>query len=272
MTNAIETIEHQGELYYRIDPETINYDAMTRVQKVTNVFAWQVPEDKTIEITTQNDEIIETTNTAYSGDWIVYNIGNAEGSLQERLEHADAKVITHESFKKLYAPSDENDGTNFTDYNVITQHGEQEGHIYHYIGKAIYAARAPFNFVIRAPWNKDQFIKKGGYIIYNTNTSNDRRKDVYGTAGGNNRKAGQMENTYTMVGDGDDRCIRDVYKYVIMADRSPIAGIQFNMKDLERAYDMIGKTLSGSHKQKKQNSFQEQISSKNPSSQQDHSL
>lgn len=236
-----EIVEHNGEKYHRIDPDTIDLAKMTQIRKVTGIWAYQVVEGEEVEVVTRSGGNEETTNTAHAGDWVVYNIGNSFGNtIEERMKNADMKVISDWAFKKLYRLKKDSD---YSDYDSI------RGSEYEYAGKSIYAARVPFNFFIHAPWGCDQFIKKGGYIIYNTNTSSEEKKDIYGTAGEKDGHSGQLSNTYTIVGDGNEERIRDVYKHVIMADRSPISGIQFNSVDLQKAYARIGiETKKWEHK------------------------
>ncbi len=243
----IETREHNGKTFQHIDPATIDLTKMTEIQKVTSVWAYQLKAGEKLEVETKSGGIIETTNTAYEGDWVVYNIGNSFGdSLKERIANADMKVITDEAFHRLYRirPDSDGDGSSYADYE------DTKGQEYSYTGKSIYVARVPFNFFIRAPWGEDQFIEEGGYIVYNTNTSHSGHPDIYGTAGAQGGVPDQLENTYMLVKDlknvdkrqkqVNEKTMRDLYRHVIACDRSPIAGIQFNAVDLQRAHERIG--------------------------------
>lgn len=247
----MEQVKHKGEVYYRIDPENVDLDKMDKAQKVTDVFAFQVGVGHEQDVVTVSCGVEETINRANVGDWIVYNIGNATGEkIEEKLATADVKVIRAEDFPKLYKKTDVNeDGSNYGDYDRIFQGAAfQNVGIYDYIGKPVYVARVPFNFVIKAPWGKDQYVRGGGLLVYNPNTSHEGRHDIYGIQGAHHRKAGQFEKTYSKVGEDTDLLekidtVEEVYKHVIKADRSPISGIQFNMPDLQRAYERIDKNM-----------------------------
>jgi len=252
-----EIVEHNGEKYHRIDPNDIDLSQMTPVKKVTGVWALQLKSGEEMQVETKSGGNVETVNTAREGDWLIYNIGNSFGNtLEEKIKNSDVKVISDEAFKKLYRVKKTEDESDYSDYEDTLQGAE-----YEYSGKEIYAARVPFNFFIRAPWGADQFIKKGGYLIYNTNTSTSEKKDIYGTAGMLHGIAGQMENTYALASDlsklgvaeqqkqVNDKKMRDLYHHVLAADRSPIAGIQFNSVDLQRAYERLGiETKKWEHK------------------------
>jgi hypothetical protein len=249
----LEQINHDGEIFYRIDPETVDLSKMDQAQKLTDIFAFQVPDGHEQDVITESCGIDETINHANAGDWIVFNIGNSAGeSLQEKLSDADMKVIREEDFPKLYKEKTDinEDDSNYGDYDRIFQGAAfQNVAIYHYIGKPVFVARVPFNFAIRAPWGRDQFIRAGGFMVYNPNTSHQGHHDIYGTQGAHHRKAGQFEKTYSKIGEDTDPMekidtIEEVYKNVIKADRSPISGIQFNMSDLARAYERIGRELT----------------------------
>lgn len=255
----LEVIEFEGEKYLRIDPENINISEMTLVQKVTDVIAFRVTSGK-VKIVTRHYDVVETENYAEPSDFIVYNIGAVpEGSLSERMRICDKKVIKSEDFHKLYSEhgeqvelseedinsilgelqEDNEDNSDFTDFNFVS-----EAYRYEYIGKPVSVARVPFNFVIHAPWGSDQYIKAGGYVIFNPNTTKEEIRDIYGAEGAHNREGGQLEKTYKIAEDTRKGVINDTFKMVIKADKSPIAGIQFNMPDLARAYDRVGKELT----------------------------
>ncbi len=239
-----ETVQHQGELYERIDPAAVDLDSMTEVQKVADVYAYQVKADGCIRVQTLSHGIVETENVACKGDWVVYNLENGIGdTLEERLATCDVKVITEEAFEKLYARKEDAElPYPVSDKAEVAQGILEEviasGSTYGYIGKSIMMARVPFNFVIRGPWGSDQFIKAGGYLVYNTNTSTEAKQDIYGLAGAHHRKAGNVEKTYTIIGDGNMEVMEDVYKFIIKSGYSPIADIQFKLgKQNKKEYD-----------------------------------
>ncbi len=248
----IQTIERDGLVYRLLDPEEIDLDAMTPVQKVTNVFAWQVPEGQHLEVETLSgpagDRIVETVNAAHPGDWVVYNLGNGTGeSLRAKLQSADVKVIHDEVFAQLYAPLSpteedaEDDAfpvkiSDYRDFDAVLRMGSE----YSYQGREIYVARVPFHFVLVAPWGRKQFIRAGGFVVYNPSLSSEKHKEIYGTAGSWNRHPGQLEHTYTRADDGNREKIADAYKWVLRCDRSPIAGIQFSRGTMERAHERLG--------------------------------
>lgn len=255
----VEIVEYEGEKYVRINPDDIDLNEMTLVQKVTDVVAFRVTSGRVRVITMKGGDV-ETKNYAEVGDYIVYNIGvSDESSLSDKMLDCDKKVIKANDFNKLYSSSgskvelssdalsaiiddlkeDNSDNSDFSDYNFVEDAEQHE-----YIGRAIFVARVPFNFVISAPWGKEQYIKAGGYITFNPNTSIEGAKDIYGTEGAHDREAGQLEKTYKLADDQRKGVISDTFKMVLKADKSPIAGIQFNMVDLAKAYERAGKEIS----------------------------
>ena len=235
----IETVNHNGKLYYRINPKNIDLDAMQEVRKVADVYAYQVKEGGRIRIKPRNEDHYRL---AQPGDWIVYNIGNGVGeTLQERMETCDVKILPEETFERLYARK-ESDDSDYSDFSTI-----DGGHLFTYTGRSVYAARVPFNFVIHSPWGEDQYVEAGGYLIYNKSTSTPEVMDVYGIAGSHHRKPGQLEKTYTIIGDGNEKPIYEVYKHCIMSDRTPLPGVQFTPTQMKEAYARIGRDRWGQH-------------------------
>ncbi|MGB1539662.1 MAG: hypothetical protein ACPG80_01765, partial [Rickettsiales bacterium] len=109
-TKNIPTVTHNGQTFLALDPADIDTEAMSFVQKIKDVYAWQVPEGETHTVITYAHGMVETTNTAKAGDWIVYNIGNSEGrTLEEKLKNCDRKVIKAEHFAKLYKTKETSD-------------------------------------------------------------------------------------------------------------------------------------------------------------------
>lgn len=262
MTNPednIDYIEHQGDFYLKIDTSEIDISNMTKVQKVTDIVAFKVLSGK-VKVVTRHYNVVETENWAEVGDYIVYNIGAVpEGTMIDRMKICDKKVIKSDDFFNLYSnhgsqvsfseedllvlltemKEDNEDNSDFTDFNFVS-----EAYRHEYIGMPVSVARVPFNFVIEAPWGNRQYIKAGGYLIFNPNTSKEHMLDIYGTEGAKNRVGGELEKTYKIAEDERTGVINDTFKMVIKADKSPIAGIQFNMVDLAKAYERVGKKMS----------------------------
>ncbi len=270
-----EIVKHDGAKYVRINPDDIDISNMTLVRKVTDVVAAQVKKG-TVKVVTRHGKQVETINYAKTGDWLVYDIGASDfKGMLDKLLNCEKSVITKENFYYLYQVSDE----------MITlgseaqikligdlladnfESAEFDGSFvndlkrYKYIGKPVYAGYVPFNFVLRAPWGEDQFLKRGGLVIYDSNYERHRshkvfeteagRKDFqkereglfYAIEGAKSRVPGIFEKTYSIAPGTTGTIIADTFKMAIMADRSPIAGIQFNNRDLAKAYDMAGKNL-----------------------------
>jgi hypothetical protein len=256
----MEIIEHNGDKFVWLDTAHINLSAMTKVQKISEVVAAPVAKGR-VKVITRHKDIIETINYANSGDFVVYEIGTVETSkIAEALVYCDRKVISKVNFNYLYTATDNNpihleadeiikitqdlildnqNNKDFVDSNFL--HNLKK---YKYIGKAVYASSVPFNFVVKAPWGQNQFIKRGGMIIYDTNISNE--PEIYGIEGAHDRVAGEFEKTFTIVtssAGNQNKVIADTFKMALKADRSPISGIQFNNIDLAKAYDRAGKKL-----------------------------
>lgn len=256
----MEIIEHNGDKFVRLDTAHINLASMTKVQKISEVVAAPVNRGK-VKVITRHKDVVETINYAQTGDFVVYEIGTIETSkIAEALVYCDKKVISKTNFNYLYTAIEEKpialsaeevlkitqelvldnqDNKEFIDSNFL--HNLKR---YKYIGKAVYAASVPFNFVVKAPWGHDQFIKRGGMIIYDTNISND--PEIYGIEGAHDRIVGEFEKTFTLVtssAGNKNKVIADKFKMALKADRSPISGIQFNNIDLAKAYDRAGKKL-----------------------------
>lgn len=268
----MEIVEHQGKKYVRIRPEDVDISKMTMVKKISEVVAGQVLKG-VVKIITKHGDEIETINYAREGDWVVYNIGSSDfPRMMDKLLNCDRKAITKGNFSYLYQLVDPNigisaddslrlinelvldnmDNDKFTDTSFVNNLK-----LYRYIGKAVYGAHVPFNFVVSAPWGEDQFIRRGGILIYDANVNSEWGKELmrslYGIEGARNRVAGEFEKTYSIVDKGHalggtDRVvggqvIADTFKIAIRCDRSPIAGIQFNNVDLAMAYDKAGKRM-----------------------------
>jgi hypothetical protein len=254
------TVKYEGREFIRIDPSDIDLDKMEAVQKLTKIYAFKVTSGK-VKVVCDHVGFAESFSVAETGDYILYNIGEADSDypLAERLLMCEKKVLSEEKFFKLYSPkgrqvgldkrtseiiykdlqSDNEDNSDFSDFNFIDDLTEHE-----YSGRAVYAARVPFDFVLKAPWGEDQYIRRGGVIIYNPHTSKEKELDIYGIEGSRNRKPGQFEKTYKLA--TDKGLIVDTFKMVLKADRSPLPGIQFNNLDLARAYERADKQLQGS--------------------------
>lgn len=251
-----EKVSHGNAIYHRIDPEMIDIARMTKVQKLGDVIAIQVKTGK-VKVVTRTGFNEETINYAEAGDWIVYNIGaSALLTTTEVMLGCSKKIIKGENFHKLYSEkgeniilsdaerriiladilSDNSDNSDFTDYTFVST---IEKHVY--IGKPVFVCKVPFNFVIRAPWGTDQFIKAGGMIIHNINTSHGSHKDIYGVEGAHKGVSGEFEKTYKLADDKRKGVIVDTFQVALRCDRSPIAGIQFTNRDMQRAYERIGK-------------------------------
>jgi hypothetical protein len=256
----MDAVEHNGEKFVRLDTAHINLSGMTKVHKVTEVVAAPVSKGK-VKVITRHNNIIETINYANSGDFVVYEIGTVDTpKIAEALIYCDRKVISKVNFNHLYSLSDEQpialsaeealkitqelvldnqDNKDFVDSNFLYNLKK-----YKYVGKAVYAASVPFNFVVKAPWGNDQFIRRGGMIIYDTNIGSEA--EIYGIEGAHDRVAGEFEKTFTLVtssAGNKNKVIADTFKMALKADRSPISGIQFNNIDLAKAYDRAGKKL-----------------------------
>lgn len=271
---SVEVIKHQGAKFVRINLDSIDISKMTLVHKVTDVVAAQVTNGK-VKVVTRHGKEIETINYASAGDWVVYDIASSDfKNIIDKLLNSEKSCITKANFLYLYRKSDKE--ISLSTENIISliqdllmdndDNKEFDSSFlknlkrYKYIGKPVYASYVPFNFVLRAPWGEDQFIKRGGFVIYDTNLerqeslgafSNERERlkhieesrysCFYGMEGSHNRVPGLFEKTY---GVGDDKkVVADTFKLVISCDRSPIAGIQFNNVDLAKAYDRAGKEL-----------------------------
>lgn len=250
----IEAVEYQGRIFYRIDPTTIDLDAMEEFQKLTDIYAWQVGPGQEVEVKTVSvsDNATAYVSVAREGDWVEYNIGSASEykTLLEKLNHADKKIMPDEIFQQLYRikerledyfknhPEEQCGGSESED----EFHGEKRGALYEYIGAPVKACRVPFNFVLRTMWGRDQFICKGGVIVYNPRTSKPGRLDIYAAGGSHDRHPGQFEKTYGH--KGERRSLAEVHAYVFKADLSPLPGIQFTKRDLQQAYEqMAGQAL-----------------------------
>ena len=151
---------------------------------------------------------------------------NSIGKLTTKL-----KKTKQEMFSKLYKvkPQTEDDPEDDT--------SDKRGTLYEYIGAPISIAQVPWPFYLEAPWGARQFLQAKSYIVFNPNTG-----EWYGTAGARDRKPGQLENTYTLA-DDDPRTISKSFRMVIASDRSPLPGLQFNLKDVAKAYAEAGKDL-----------------------------
>ncbi len=267
-----EVISHQGRKYVRIDPNDIDTTKMTLVQKVTDVVAAQVKQGA-VKVITRCGKDIVTINTAATGDWLVYDIGTSEfKNLSDKLLNSEKSAICGRNFEYLYRLANAELGlTPVMELELIQQlmmdnmdNPQFDGGFlkdlkrYHYIGKPVYAGYVPFNFVMRAPWGEDQFIKRGGMVIYDTNYERElakaalngsaddfeqQRQVIYGMPGAKDRVPGEFEKTYSIAPSADNKVIADTFKIAIKADRSPIAGIQFNNIDLAKAYDRAGKRM-----------------------------
>jgi hypothetical protein len=197
----------------------------------------------------------------------------------DKLLNCERTSITKENFAYLYQPVDQDLGLKGEDELRLIQelimdnddNKEFDSSFIHklkrykYIGKPVYAGYVPFNFVLRAPWMEDQFIKRGGLVIYDTNFERQRvhknfdtdqgRKDyerehglgpnIFGIEGAKDRVPGIFEKTYSLAPGSEKTVIADTFKMAIQADRSPIAGIQFNNRDLAHAYERAGKHIPG---------------------------
>jgi hypothetical protein len=254
----IEEVEHNGEIYYRIDPDTVDVTKMTPVQKVTPVLAFQVKQGR-IRIITDHNGDTETINFAEVGDWVVFNLATSDfHEMSQKLLYCKKKVIKQEDFHKLYSaeeyqvklsPTDKailhdvikkmnEDNSDFSDYNFVEETTEHK-----YTGKTVFVCRVSFNFVIKASWGFDQFVKTGGMIVFNPNTSTEVKRDIYGIDGAKNRQSGDFEKNYQLKSDDNQKkgVIDDTFKNVIKSDKSPIAGIQTTMPLLQKAFERIGK-------------------------------
>jgi hypothetical protein len=271
--NRAEVITHQGRKYVRINPNDIDVSKMTLVQKVTDVVAAQVKQGR-VKVVTKHGKDIETINYAVEGDWVVYDIGESDfKKMHQKILNSSKSAISKDNFSYLYKLVTSDLGLNGYDITLIIQdllmdnddNREFDGGFlnglkrYQYIGKPVYAGYVPFNFCVRTPWGEDQFIKRGGLVIYDTNyerqlaknpgasaRSNleaERTQVIYGIEGAKDRVAGEFEKTYSIAPTADKKVIADTFKIAIKADRSPIAGIQFNNIDLAKAYDRANKKM-----------------------------
>lgn len=260
LIRAVECVEKNGEVYFRINPEDIDLTKMAQVQKGTDVIAIQVKEGEVKVTTHHNDADYSVTKTAHAGDYIVFNIGASdEEKLIDKIEDCDKKILSLEEFEHLYSSAGE--GVEFSSIEMemlmasLTADSLDNPNLnrsffrdpmrHAYIGKMVYAAMVNFNFILRAPWGSDQFIKKGGVIIYNPNSSKNNGKDIYAMGGVKEGRAGQFEKTYKLAeGEGKSRgLITDTFKNIIKCDRSPVVGIQFNNIQVAEAFDKIGKAV-----------------------------
>ena len=266
-----ELVKHQGEKYVRIDPLHIDLSKMDRVQKVKSVIALEI--DDEFKLITTHGEFIETKNYGQKGDFLVFNIGESESfDVENQILNCEIKIIKKNIFYKLYSEAKEkikfisstkekiinllklsnnDEDTDFSDYSFVDSASKHE-----YIGKEVNVVNVPYNFVVKAPWGYDQFIKKGGYIIYNPHVSSKKYIEIYGIEGAREKTPGQFEKTYSLSGElngqklnNKGEVIKDHMPLVIKADRSPIAGIQFNNRDLATAYERVGKEIT-SHLEK----------------------
>ncbi len=269
-----EVITHQGKKYVRINPDDIDVSKMTLVQKVTDVVAAQVKGGK-VKVITKHGKEIETINYANAGDWVVYDIGSSDfKKIHQKILYSEKSAISKDNFSYLYKLASSDLGLTMHDVTLIIQdllmdnddNREFDGGFlnelkrYQYIGKPVYAGYVPFNFLIRTPWGEDQFIKRGGLVIYDTNYERqlakmptdsaaknkldvERSQVIYGMDGAKNRVPGEFEKTYSIAPSADKKVIADTFKIAIKADRSPIAGIQFNNIDLAKAYDRANKRM-----------------------------
>lgn len=256
---SLEVVSHQGAKYVRLNPNDVSLNKMTAVEKIGDVVAAQVAKGSVKVITKQGKEI-ETINFANEGDWVVYDIGSSDfKKLFQKLLYGERRSISKENFPvlyrrvegevELYAEDqfkvmqdiviDNSDNAGFVDASFV-----KNLKYYRYVGKQVYAAVVPYNFVILAPWGKDQFIKKGGMIIYDPNIQAEKGREIYGIDGARNRVPGVFEKTFSVAG-GSHKVIADTFKEAIRADRSPIAGIQYDNIDLAKAYDRAGKNIPG---------------------------
>jgi len=265
----VEVVENNGKKFVRIDPDDIDVSNMTLAHKVGDVVAAQVKKGR-VKVVTQHNGEVETINYAGVGDWLVYDVGaSSKREVIDILLESEKQAMTRDGFAFLYAPiegdialsaqdilrltqdlvMDNDDNPEFIDSSFINNLKK-----YRYVGRNIFAARVPFNFVIRTPLGGDQLIEKGGIIVYDNNITQTKRREIYGIEGAHNRQPGQFEKTYalanataqgssTKVSPDGSRTIADTFQIVIKADRSPIAGIQFNNVDLSKAYVRASKEL-----------------------------
>ncbi len=256
-----EVVTHQGDKFVRIDPEDIDLNSMTEVQKVTDVIAGQVIKGD-VKVVTKRGNKVETINHAKVGDWVVYNTGSSNLlTIPDKLLASEKKTISKTNFPYLYRADgeilsispediirltqdiilDNIDNAEFSDTTFL--HNLRK---YKYVGKSVYAYHVPFNFVIRAPWGSDQFIKRGGHLIYDPNISDSENKEIYGIEGAHDRLPGEFEKTFALTPGGktkNKQIIADTFKLAIRCDRSPIAGIQYNNRDLAFAYERAHKKM-----------------------------
>ena len=257
---SVECIERNDQLYFRIDPENIDLSKMVQVQKGTDVVAMQVIHGEVKVTSRYNDEDYTVTRTASNGDYIVFNIGASDHQeLIDKITDCEHKVLSQEEFEHLYTLSGSELELSSVEMDMLIASLKADNidnpnlnrsffrdHKRHaYIGKMVYAAMVNFNFVLRAPWGEDQYIKKGGIVIYNPHSAKNKGKDIYALGGVKEGKPGQFEKTYKLSSaEGKERgLISDSFKTLIKCDRSPVVGIQFNNIQVAEAFDKIGKAV-----------------------------
>lgn len=161
-----------------------------------------------------------------------------EGKEYQRI---DINSIDFAAMTPVYKVADggsEEDQTNFSDYNYKES---TDPHV-------IFVARVPFNFTITNHEGKYLFMEAGGYIAFDPALSSEEHKHLWVIPSVHGRQADMLERNYTRADDGNDKRIMEVYRNVIMADRSPISGIQFTMKDLAKAHERVGRDLGNLEK------------------------
>ncbi|MBI1328223.1 MAG: hypothetical protein GC136_11385 [Alphaproteobacteria bacterium] len=206
----VELVEHDGGKYVRIDPNNVDFSSAEKAQKLADVYAIQVKEG-TREVVTRLGEHVETVNTAKEGDWIVFNIGNVKP--KDIPGYADMspteQILARAERAEAYVPPK---GSFEASNTIVSPVGEG------FLAKASSEPRksvtVPFDFVIKAPWGEDQFVKAGGVIVHNGPT------DVYGI------DKGALENTYGA--PGASQPFAETHAAQILARTPLVAEVKFS--------------------------------------------
>lgn len=98
----------------------------------------------------------------------------------------------------------------------------------------------PHNTVIETPDGHKIWLRKKDVLVHSPAISQALNMPQFTRmSGADGRKPGMFEEAFKLA--EQQETLAKQRKHLIGADRSPIAGLQFNQRDLERAYDRIGK-------------------------------
>lgn len=269
-------VEHNGEKYVRIEKEHLDFTAMTRLYQVQNILVIKIHKDNLdlsaiqkkfpakfncgkpvqkgdiLAITLNNEHNIKHFSEKIENIELLseklfvekyYNPNSTNKKNNKNSLSSDEQYIIYKTFEEFLSngnkannsDGDESEG-DFTDYNFISSSTKVT-----FCPKEILAGRIPYNFVMTNSYGQDQFVAGGGYIIKGV----DKEAELlYAIEAGKDKSMGDIEKNYSVDADlKDGTTLQDTFKMAIKADKSPIAGMQYNSRDMARAYEQAGKKL-----------------------------